>query len=187
VSFYISKRLQPQPIYAALSFQDGIHLPSSETRHQDAHYTVRQAIRPALELLSAQMTLAEACQQVRSSDIRTWPVTDSRGVVGVINALDLERAMRGGSADKRLGELVDGRAFPHVHLDHSLYWALERMGAAKLDLLPVVSRNNINNLEGVVSLTGVLQAYGVSPEDLERGNDDDHGLGRNDPASRQCE
>jgi hypothetical protein len=50
------------------------------------------------------------------------------------------------------------------------------MGAAKLDLLPVVSRDNINNLEGIVTLTGVLQAYGVSPEDLDQGNVEDHGL-----------
>jgi CIC family chloride channel protein len=164
VSFYISKRLQPQPIYAALSFQDGIHLPSSEDRHQDTNYTVKQAMRPALEMLSAQMTVAEAHQLVRSSKFRTWPVTDGRGVVGVINSVILDRAIGEGPADKRLVELVDGRSFPHVHLDHSLYWALERMGAARLELLPVVSRNNINNLEGVVTLAGVLRAYGVSPE-----------------------
>jgi CIC family chloride channel protein len=169
VSFYISKRLQPQPIYAALSFQDGIHLPSSEDRHQDTNYTVKQAMRPAVEMLSAQMTVAEAHQLVRSSKFRTWPVTDGRGVVGVINSVILDRAIGEGPADKRLAELVDGRSFPHVHLDHSLYWALERMGAARLELLPVVSRNNINNLEGVVTLAGVLRAYGVSPEGQHQG------------------
>jgi CIC family chloride channel protein len=169
VSFYISKRLQPQPIYAALSFQDGIHLPSSEDRHQDTNYTVKQAMRPAVEMLSAQMTVAEAHQLVRSSKFRTWPVTDGRGVVGVINSVILDRAIGEGPADKRVAELVDGRSFPHVHLDHSLYWALERMGAARLELLPVVSRNNINNLEGVVTLAGVLRAYGVSPEGQHQG------------------
>ena len=94
ISFYISRRLQRQPIYAALAFQDGIHLPSTESRHQDAHYTVRQAIRPAVELLPAQMTVAEASQKVRSSRFRTWPVTDGRGVVGVINSMILERPSR---------------------------------------------------------------------------------------------
>jgi len=170
VSFYISKRLQPQPIYAALSFQDGIHLPSSEDRHQDSNYTVKQAMRPAVEMLSAQMTVAEAHQLVRSSKFRTWPVTDGRGVVGVINSVILDRAIGEGPADKRLVELVDGRSFPHVRLDHSLYWALERMGAARLELLPVVSRNNINNLEGVVTLAGVLRAYGVSPDGRHQGS-----------------
>jgi CIC family chloride channel protein len=186
VSFYISKRLQPQPIYAALAFQDGIHLPSSETRHQDARYTVKQAIQPALETLSAQMTISEAYQKSRSGPFRTWPVTDGRGVVGVINSLILDRAFGEGPGDKRLEEMVDGHSFPHVHLDHSLYWALERMGAAKLDLLPVVSRNNINNLEGIVTLTGVLRAYGVCPEDLDRGDVEDH-LDPKDQMRLECE
>jgi CIC family chloride channel protein len=175
ISFYISKRLQPQPIYAALAFQDGIHLPSSETRHQDARYTVKQAMRPAQEVLSAQMTLAEAYQKARSSKFRTWPVVDSRGVVGVVNALFLERAVGAEPGDQRLEQLLEGCSFPHVHLDHSLYWALERMGAAKLDLLPVVSRDNVNHMEGIVTLAGVLHAYGVSPEDLNHGNEVDPG------------
>jgi CBS domain-containing protein len=101
-------------------------------------------------------------------------VTSSRGVVGVINLLGLQKAIKEGPPDKRLEELLDLNSFPHVHLDHSLYWALERMGAAKLDLLPVVSRDNINNMEGVVTLTDVLRAYGVGPEDPDPLNKEIH-------------
>jgi hypothetical protein len=39
--------------------------------------------------------------------------------------------------------------------------ALERMGTAKLDLLPVVSRADIHYLIGVVVLADVLNSYGV--------------------------
>jgi CIC family chloride channel protein len=63
--------------------------------------------------------------------------------------------------EKRLNELVDSRYFPHVHADHSLDLALERMGSTGFDLLPVVSRANIHELEGVVSLLDVLKAFGV--------------------------
>jgi CIC family chloride channel protein len=38
---------------------------------------------------------------------------------------------------------------------------LERMGSTGFDLLPVVSRANIHELEGVVSLLDVLKAFGV--------------------------
>jgi chloride channel protein, CIC family len=34
VSLFISSRLQPDPIYEALAYQDGIHLPSAATRQQ---------------------------------------------------------------------------------------------------------------------------------------------------------
>jgi CIC family chloride channel protein len=177
VSFYISKRLQPYPIYAALSFQDGIHLPSSETPRQGSQYTVSQAMRPAMEILLAHLTVSEAHQKARSSNFRTWPVISDRGVVGVINLSILERAVGEGPGDKRLDELFDEHSFPHVHPDHSLYWALERMGAAKLDLLPVVGRSDINKMEGIVTLKGLLRTYGLGPDDLDQKNEVDPGAG----------
>jgi hypothetical protein len=39
--------------------------------------------------------------------------------------------------------------------------ALERMGAAKVDVLPVVSRANIQHLEGIVVRSDVLNSYGT--------------------------
>ena len=67
--------------------------------------------------------------------------------------------------DKKLGELVDALAFPHVHSDQGLDLALERMGANQLEILPVVSRGDVHKLEGIVTLRDVLDAYGVSPPD----------------------
>jgi CBS domain-containing protein len=48
-----------------------------------------------------------------------------------------------------------------VHADQSLELALERMGAAGLDVLPVVNRADVRQLEGVVCLHEVLAVYGV--------------------------
>jgi CIC family chloride channel protein len=36
------------------------------------------------------------------------------------------------------------------------------MGANQFEILPVVSRANVHQLEGIVSLRDVLNAYGVS-------------------------
>ncbi len=76
----------------------------------------------------------------------------------------LEQAQAEGRADKRLEQIIDARVFPHVHADQSLHLALERMGAAGQDLLPVVSRADVRLLEGVVFLRDVLAAYGVREE-----------------------
>jgi CBS domain-containing protein len=67
-----------------------------------------------------------------------------------------------GEEATQLRELVNAPDFPHVHPDHPLYMALERMGAAKLDVLPVVSRANVHHLMGVVVLRDILNSYGVS-------------------------
>ena len=165
VSLFISSRLQRQPIYEALAVQDGIHLPAAETRQRSDRRRVIRVMQAASAYLPAEITVQEALERVRSSEGRTWLVTDRRGVVGVINLSTLQReAMEG--AGKRLSEVVGASAFPHVHSDQGLDLALERMGANQIDILPVVSRADVHRLEGIVTLRGVLDSYGVNLPDL---------------------
>jgi CIC family chloride channel protein len=161
VSLFIASRLQREPIYEALARQDGIHLPTAETRRRYGRHQVMHVMRSAGELLPAEMTVREALERVRSSEFRTWLVTDRRGVAGVVNLSWLERNLAEG-ADAKLGALVDTAVFPHVHPDHGLDSALERMGANQFDILPVVSRANVYKLEGIVTLRDALNAYGVN-------------------------
>jgi chloride channel protein, CIC family len=164
VSFFISSRLQKQPIYEALAIQDGIHLPSAESRQRNVQRQVIRIMRPATESLPAEITVREALERVRSSELRTWLVTDRRGVVGVINLSGLERELAEG-ADKKLSELVGTFVFPHVHSDQGLDLALERMGTNQIEVLPVVSRADVHKLQGIVTLHDVLDSYGVSRPD----------------------
>ena len=160
VSLYIASRLQHEPIYEALAVQDGIHLPKGETRQRSGRRQVVRVMQNASLLLPSAMTVREALEQVRSSEVRTWLVEDRRGVVGVINLARLQRELAEG-AEKKLGELVDAPVFPHVHPDQGLDLALERMGANQIEILPVVNRADVHKLEGVVTLRDVLDAYGV--------------------------
>ena len=155
--------MQPEPIYEALALQDGVHLPSAGSRHGHFQRQVSVAMRDATDILPAQMTVREAFETTRTSEFRAWPVTDARGVVGVIGAATLERELTEGGAAKTLSELVDVHNFPHLHSDQSLETALERMGATGLDVLPVVSRVDVHKLVGVVTLREVLDSYGVGP------------------------
>jgi CIC family chloride channel protein len=162
ISLFISSRFQKQPIYEVLAHQDGIHLPTAETRQQEGQRQVVQAMRDATEVLNAEMTVTQALEETKSSEFHSWPVCDDRGVIGVINLQTLKKANSEGSANKRLRELVDSNDFPHVHEDHSLHFALDRMGASQLDVLPVVNRANLHKLEGIVTLPDVLANYGVA-------------------------
>jgi chloride channel protein, CIC family len=157
VSLFISSKLQPKPIYEALAIQDGIHLPSAELRQRRGQRHVARVLRPASESLPADITVQEAMQRVRSSEFRSWVITDQRGVIGVMNLLTLEKGVSE-NGEKRLLELVDPVSFPHVHLDHGLDLALDRMGANQIDVLPIVSRANVHQLLGIVSLRDVLAA-----------------------------
>lgn len=164
VSLFIASRLQHEPIYEALAVQDGIHLPSGESRRRYGQRQVRKIMQTASQLLPAEITVREALEQARSSAFRAWLVTDRRGVIGVVSFAQLGLELAEG-ADKKVGDLVDALAFPHVHADQGLDLALERMGANQIEILPVVSRADMHKLEGVVTLGDVLNAYGVSARD----------------------
>src|SRR5579863_5759954 len=50
IAYFISAKLQPEPIYEALAHQDGIHLPSGEARAQAGRSRVSLVMRPAAAL-----------------------------------------------------------------------------------------------------------------------------------------
>jgi tetratricopeptide (TPR) repeat protein len=58
-------------------------------------------------------------------------------------------------------ELLTVENFPHVHLDHTLDIALKRMAESGWRVLPVVSRSNVRELQGIVTLNDILQTYGI--------------------------
>jgi CIC family chloride channel protein len=158
VSLFIASQLQHEPIYEALAVQDGIHLP--KRRHPRGQRQVVSVMRSPTQLLPAEITVQEALERVRSSDLGTWLVTDSRGVIGAISLARMERELPDGTT-KKLCELVDPMNFPHVHPDHGLDLALENMGVNQVEILPVVGRANVHELKGIVTLQDVLDAYGV--------------------------
>lgn len=162
VSFFISSRFQRQPIYEVLAYQDGIHLPTAESRLSSGQRRVFQAMRPASEMLTVEMTIQEALKKARASALQTLPVGNERGIAGMVKLAALEKAAGDGVSEIKLTDLIEGYEFPHVHADQSLTVALERMGAAGLDALPVVSRADVHKLEGIVTLQDVLTLYGFA-------------------------
>ena len=162
VSLFISSRLQPVPIYGALALQDGIHLPTDESRYRRLRHQVRRAMKPANETLPAQLTVPEAVARIRASSYNAFPVMDHEDVIGFVNLAMLEQLAKEKDV-KTLADLFTGPpAFPHVHSDQGLDLALDRMGEARLEVLPVVSRANMRKLEGIVTLQDVLSEFGVA-------------------------
>jgi CIC family chloride channel protein len=161
VSLFVASLLQHEPIYEALAVQDGIHLPSAETRQRLDQRTVAEIMKDSALLLESEITVREALGRIQASGLRTALVTDHRGVIGVITQSQMEI-----EADEDSGRILDdvmvGPVFPHMHADQGLDLALEQMGSNQIDLLPVVSRANVHEIVGVVTLQDILDAYGVS-------------------------
>lgn len=119
VSLFVASQLQHEPIYEALAVQDGIHLPTAKTRQRLGQRQVESIMKPACQLLPGETTVREALEHIRSTEFRTWLVTDRRGVIGVIDLSQLE-SEPAEDADKTLDKLVDALAFPHIHSDQGL-------------------------------------------------------------------
>jgi CIC family chloride channel protein len=159
VSYFIASRLQKEPIYEVLAEQDGIHLPKFGSRQQRRRQ-VNQILQLAGQVLSAGESIQRALELAREAPLGTWIVSDSRGVLGLLTREQLESAEKG-NLDGPVSTLLKAGEFPHVHADHSLDDVLDRMGAFRVDVLPVVSRANVHQLLGIVRLKDVLEAYGV--------------------------
>ena len=159
ISFFISQRLQPEPIYEALALQEGVFLPTGESRQELSGMRVGEVMQPGPAPLTADTDVAAARIQLDELGRNAWPVGDSGGLFGIVTARQMEA---GGNEARTLREIVGSNAkFPYVHPDHSVSRALERMGAAGMDALPVVSRGNLRQICGVVTLPGILAAYGM--------------------------
>jgi len=161
VSLFVASLLQHEPIYEALAVQDGIHLPSSGTRRRLDQYTVAGIMKEPAFLLEGSISVREALGRIRVSGRRSALVTDPRGVIGIVTQSQLEVEVDENSGSI-LDDLIVQPVFPHIHTDQALDLALERMGSNQTDLLPVVSRADIHQLVGIITLQDVLDAYGVS-------------------------
>ena len=102
-----------------------------------------------------------AIKKAESSASKSWLIVDKLRFEGVVSLEMLKKAAEAGDGGESLAKLVD-KHFPHLHVDQPLSLALELMGAAGLDVLPVVSRADLHRLEGMVTLQDVLGFYGFS-------------------------
>ena len=161
ISYFVASKFQKQQIYELLAHQDGIHLPTKEAKLSEGQRQVRQAMREPEFLLPAKLLVRESLEKTRDSAMRAWPVVDGHGLLGMLKYSDLEMASQNGEMQKRIEELLTRGEFPHLHGDHTFSTALDRMGAARTDVLPVVSRADVHELEGIVTLNDLLQSYGV--------------------------
>jgi len=175
ISYFISSRLQKEPIYEALQHQDGIHLPTA-ARSRTSQLKVLDAFQPDGETLRATQRISEALVAAEGGR-GAWPVVDEKGLRGIVTLEQLRQAIQANQSDETIAvlapdpgprELLTSQNFPHVHPDHTLDTVMSKIAESGLPVLPVVSRANVRELKGTISLDDILAAYRVSkgsPED----------------------
>ncbi len=169
ISYYISYRLQKEPIYEALQHQDGLHLPGG-ARDREPMPTVRDAASAPAHILNMYDRYADALAHL-NPERNAWPVVaEHQRLLGMISLPHAEAEVAAGRGNKHLTEIPTAKIptelltvenFPHVHLDQPLDVAMKRMAESKWKVLPVVSRSNVRELQGLITLGDILQTYGI--------------------------
>jgi chloride channel protein, CIC family len=153
LSFVISRRYQPVPIYHALLRQDGVHLPSAAAALGSSR-TARHVMRAEMSFISPDSPVEQAWHRAVEYEAPGYLVGTPDHLLGVVTREQLERWRSSEKSSDPVGAVVDGD-FVHVHPDHPLDVVLDRLSETN-GLLPVVSRTNIRRVEGIVTPETIL-------------------------------
>jgi CIC family chloride channel protein len=153
LSFMISRRYQPVPVYHALLHQDGVHLPSAGGQSRTVR-TAGDMMQTAVPFMPAHFSVGEALEWATAHGAFQYLVGSPDQLVGIVSREQLEDSTLSEIESKRVSALAR-HTFAHVHPDHSVEVVLERLGENG-GLLPVVSRTNARKVEGIITSESLL-------------------------------
>jgi CIC family chloride channel protein len=160
LSFMISRRYQPVPVYHALLQQDGVHLPTAATQATSLGRTAARVMQTDVSLLSPDLTIEQAWHLAMQNGMPMYLVGADRHIVGALSLEALDKAQQSGLGGQTVWSILDP-AFVHAHADHPIDVVVERL-AESHGLLPIVSRRDAHHLEGVVTIDGLLKSRRAS-------------------------
>ncbi|HUY95714.1 MAG TPA: chloride channel protein [Terracidiphilus sp.] len=157
-AYWISRALQPVPIFDVLTRQDGLELPSMEEQREENILRVEDAMQPPPEtMLEADDTFERA--------MRTFERTGKQVLLVRMKPMgwsnltrDVAKSMVGVGKDaETISTILDNEQIPGLHPDHPLDMALRYVD--RWQLVPVINRANLSELEGVITQRDVLERY----------------------------
>ena len=165
-AYLISRGLQPAPIFDVLTRQDGLDLPSMEELREENILRVEDAMQPAtIPVLDDDQPLAEAIRQAEKSPSETLLVRMSPSGWNSITKQQIRTMISEGKGDLSLRSVLPIRQLPRLHPDQPLDIALRYVH--EWPLIPVVSRANFRQMEGVISRDNVLNRYRIAQVDAK--------------------
>jgi CIC family chloride channel protein len=162
LAFLISRSLQPVGIFEIFTQQDGLDLPSMEEQREESSLHIEDALQPvSVPVVAGSDTIQSVSNavsethsmgcMVRLSD-GSWYALSADELAGAAATLTPEAPVQRALKEDRAPLL-----FPDMPLDSALHHF------PRWSFLPVLNRASRGTLEGMITMTGVLQRY-RSPE-----------------------
>lgn len=169
-SYLISQKFFKGSIYEALSEQDGIHLPSREDDEVLEALVVEDAMVPDPISLGYSITVKEAMNQVRKSEISGYPILKNGQLFGILATSDIGQAFLKNHGEIRLEKICKRRVIT-IYPDQSLLLAFHRLKRHQISRLPVVSRINNKRVLGIITAEDIVNRFGYHIEEESKIND----------------
>lgn len=139
IAYFIARHYQRVPLFDLLSRQDGVELPS--------HEELREHEVLSIEAVAESRHSAEGCVLISYPDGR-W---------AAVSGKDLLLRASGEPSGRPVGEVAAPARVPILHPDQPIEHALRL--AQEWPVVPVVSRLDQRQLEGVITLHDLLATY----------------------------
>ena len=162
VAYTISRTYQKTPLFDLLARQDGIYLPSIEEKREMLSLDVEDALRTDAAIV---VEPSEKITNIaRSAEVAPEAVLLLRVNPGEFWLIDREDVMKLAPDASPSTTAVMAKSkgpVPYIFRDQTLAEALQSMG--DWQVLPVLSREDLAKLEGIVTLADTLKAFRKAP------------------------
>lgn len=161
-AYALARRRRPVPIYEALLQQDGVHLPSDRRAATVlSGFRVANAMTSEVVTLPADLTVAEAIEQVANLPYSMFPVVDGGNVlIGVVTEAKLRRKVAEGLGSDPVRS--HARVERYLDADLSLGEAVVIMNGLGARQMAVTSALNSGRLAGVLAMSDVMRAHALA-------------------------
>jgi CIC family chloride channel protein len=161
LSYVISRRFQPKPVYHALLEQSNIHLPEADSRLRKRPLKVRNIMTRDIVFIPEDTTVRDTLKAFDETKAAFFLVGHWDQFVGVVTRKVVDQAMHSGRGDETIA-LLTTSDYEYLHEDQSLEVALQRFGNNP-DVMPVLSRTSERRVEGVITLDTILNFIQKTP------------------------
>jgi CIC family chloride channel protein len=155
LSFLISRRFQPTPVYHALLQQDHVHLPSPTTRIAPASWTAGDVMGSELSMVAPDASVQSLWETSHGNGVPAFLIGTPDRLIGIVHAERLTTAIQSGHVSDPVSSLLDSEIV-HAHPDHPSELVLQRLAQSN-GILPIVSREDAQQILGVVTFPQIMQ------------------------------
>jgi CIC family chloride channel protein len=156
-----SGQLLRDSIYTLKLARRGIDIKEGKEVNVLKSMFVKEVMNPNVETIAEALPLSQIADVISKSKFNSFPVLNSqKQLIGILSFNDYSEAI----FDENLKDLVVARDLAStdlvtVSMEDNLWTALEKISAKDFAVLPVVSPQETNKLEGVISRRDIIGAY----------------------------